>query len=1073
MARTLPPAVVAAVVGLLAAGSALAQERTSRSVHAAQIRELGDEAHQITDDAREALALEAAARRSAGASTSGPVPALAEADTRLIGRRSGGIADDAIVFGYLQSEAQVFHLRWHALTHVGSRFVGFDSSGRLTSTSAFTGRSSYLKAGGAADVAGVRFVLVLANFDDGPGGSLERVMTSPSRRATLVSELVQILANDSYSHGVSLDLEFLWGPSVRDGVTAFCRELRAGLDTLGPDYELSIYTNAIFSSNQWDFDAETGITPEIDYMLYSMYDWASGSTARAISNLDNCLASGRMRGYLDDGLPPEKLVPVISAYSRRWSNTTVYGGSGSNATSSGFTDAVYDVTLNPSIGPVAERYVRGDEAGWYSWFDGLSRVRTFDSPEAMEVEIRNATSFLDPSGEWSGRRLGGVGFWSLMWMAESTSIDPRTGSSVSRTRTYPAVYSLCSEILSEPGQTLLPLERFDGLDFRWRDPNESPDTIGDVDGNSSRAVVPAPSGGQGSGLRIVWDFEGGSTNRAVFAHEVLASPIAPQIADTNAVLGRVDPAVRLVAPIFVESPSPDSSIRMLVVDARGELEASRAFPLGAAGWRTIEWNLDDVAQTRPYTTTEPAFQSGNGSIDVAGSIHDDVGFYGFVVEGEGPVSGALLIDEIAYEPVDPGGRAYRINEFRTADPSAEFVEIHGPTGPLPFGLALRVYSSADASVRAQFPLGGAIPDDGGGSGFFVAGDLGVPNVDVTGSFIPGFDDLPNVAPASLQLVDTFTGHVYDSVVYAAFGGLDQLVRPQANDVTANGWPWIGAVASGADETGAAYAMGRFPDGLDTHRNREDFSFQRATPGEANGRALQLPASFDFETPVTAAFQTFDAPRRSDPMIVSILPSNDGGLAWRCVDEDGGGVVGAIGDAALGRSRGHRVSGELFVPRSTAPAQAVAVGVCGSQGSHFFSSAPGSNGYESGYWLVYENRAGVGLGNGREDHPGTWELLHATNDNMDGEPVELLASLPNFILGVTDGTWVRFEFVVRPRAAQDERLVVIVEGQELYRGPLPKGGPTSGAFQVGWRENHPGPPNTAEGTWIDGLVIEEL
>ncbi|MEM9379164.1 MAG: glycoside hydrolase family 18 protein [Planctomycetota bacterium] len=1049
--------------------TAAAQEPRGASVHAAQVREMASAPAPPSEDAAEARALAArgpGARPFTGSSigaplTAGPTP-LAAAPSR--------IDDEFIVFGYLQNENQVFHLRWHALTHVGSRFVGFDSTGRLTSESAFTGRSSYLKAGGAAEAAGVKVVLVLAQFDDGAGGALQTVMTSPARRATLVGELVSILASDSYSHGVSIDFEFSWGPAVRDGITAFMQELRAGLDALGPGYELSIYTNAIFSSSQWDFDAQTGITPSIDYMLYSMYDWASGSVARAISDFDNCLGSSRMHGYLDDGLPPEKLVPVISAYSRRWSGTTVYGGSGFGATSSGFTDALYDVTLNPSIGPSALGYVRGDEAGWYGWNDGTSRVRTFDSPDAMELEVRHALSLQDPSGTWSGRRLGGVGFWSLMWMAEFTSVDPRTGGTVSRTRTYPHVYELCHEVLSPPGTRRFLLEAFDGLDFRWRDPNESPDTAGDFDANTTRSLVPSLEG-RGNAMRVDYDFEGGSGNRAVLAHEVLASPIAPSVVDTNAVLGRVARETRLSALAFTPVGRSDYSVRMLVIDADGEIEASPPRSLGPIGWRTLSWDLDDPASVQPFTTSEPAFQSGDGVLDTAGGGARDIGFFGFAIEGDGATTGTILFDDVAREALDPGRRAYRINELRYSDPAVEFVEVHGPAGPVPPGLSLRVYDATDGSVARTIPVPGPIPDDGSGFGLFVIGDPGVPNVDSSIGFSPVADDLPDVDPSALQLFDVGAGLVHDSLVYEAFGGLDELVRREARGVTGSGWPWTGEVADGRDAFGQRYALGRYPDGRDTRRNARDFSFQMASPGAPNGNALTLPATFDFESAFPTGFQTFDVPRRASPPAAGLPPSSNGGLAWRCLDETGGGVIGVLGDAALGASTGVRITGEVYVPRATEPAQATAVGICGRQGSNFFSStASAQSGYESGYWLIYQNRPGVGLGTGRPDHAGVWELVHATHDNMDGAPVDLLYALPNFILGVDEGDWARFEIVLDPFTSAGAELVVRVNDVDLYAGPLPEGGPRSGGFQVGFRENHPGPPAQSEGTWIDGLEM---
>ncbi|QDV10090.1 Glycosyl hydrolases family 18 [Planctomycetes bacterium Poly30] len=1079
----LPIAVCCLLTGALAP-FAMAQEGAevppasrTLSTHGAHILELGRSAHAPSEDHNEAERIGAAiARQRRSHPTATDVTPNAAGSPTTPGPTDRapihGIDDDFIVFGYLQSETQVFHQRWHALTHVGSRFVGFDSAGNLTGTSAFTNRSSYLKAGGAADTAGVKMILVLASFDDGAGGAIASVMTSASRRANLVNQLVNLLANDSYCHGVSIDIEFSWGSAVRDGLTAFMAQLRAGLDGLGPGYELSIYTNAIFSSNQWDFDAETGITPSIDYMLYSMYDWASGSTPHAISDFDNCLGSSKMHAYLNDGLPPEKLVPVISAYSRQWSNTASYDVAGTSPSSSGFTDGLFDVTLNSSIGTPAQNYVTGDEAAWYTWNSGSQRVRTFEGLEGMEYKIRHALSLQDPSGRWSGRRIGGVGFWSLMWMAEFTSIDPRTGGSVARTRTYPHVYEMLHEIFAPPGTRAYSLDSFSGLDPRWRDPNLARDTVGDSNGDSSLALVPAPAG-EGNAMRIAYDFEGSGANRAVVAHEVLASPLAPTVTDTNSVLGVVSASTKLKAFVLVTQPQAGYTMRMLAVDGSRQLESSPSISLAQPGWHVLTWDLTDPFSVAGFPTQEPAFFSGNSILNSTGLGARDIGFYGFVIEGTGDAVGEVIVDSITYEHVDPEQKSYRINEFRYAESGLEFVEIHGPAGPLPSGLTLRTYGASNGTVAREFPLSGSIPDMGGGFGLFVAGDPGTPNVASTTGFSAAGDDLSNLNPTGLQLLNVSSQHVYDNVVYEAFGGLGDLIRRETLGVTSGGWPWFGEIANGFDGSGARYTAGRYPDGLDTGRNAEDFSFQAASPGEPNGDRLTLPATFDFETASPAFFSTFGSVLRSSPLAAGIPASPGGGLAWRCVDPSGGGVIGIAGDAALGRTRGYTVTGDLYVPSSTDPAQAIALGICGSQGSRFFPADSDArlSGYENGYWLIYENRAGVNLNDGRIDHGLIWELVHASHDQMDGEPVQLMEALPNFVLGIAEGQWVPFSITLDPYEPTGGQLVVILNDREIFRGALPEGGRRSGAFQVGFRENHAGPPIASEGTWIDNLHID--
>ncbi|MCX7766126.1 MAG: family 10 glycosylhydrolase, partial [Candidatus Sumerlaeia bacterium] len=426
----------------------------------------------------------------------------------------------------------------------------------------------------------------------------------------------------------------------------------------------------------------------------------------------------------------------------------------------------------------------------------------------------------------------------------------------------------------------------------------------------------------------------------------------------------------------------------------------------------------------------------------------------------------------SYEHSNPGGKNYVINEFRYADSAQEFVEIYGPAGAFPVGFQLRFINGADGAVYATVSLGGqSIPDDGGGFGFFVVGDPGVPNVDYSTGFSAATDNIQNGNPDAIQLYDSGTGCVYDSVVYEAWGGLADLIRRETLGVTQNGYPWCGDVATGTDASGNQYTFGRYPDGTNTHINFQDFSFMPASPGLPNGNSISsFPVTYNFETAPPKAFKTFQTfnVQNPDPAIGN---SPSGGKVHRCVDTTGGGVISVFGDAALGANgNGYMVTGEIYIPSASEPAQAIALGICGRQGSAFFPADPSAFGYESGYWLIYENKSGVGLKDGRPDHPGVFEFVYATHDNMDAFPVELLGSRTLTELGVTAGSWTTFELKIDPNATSGNRLKAAINGVTVYLGNIPPDGPTSGAFQVGFRENHTGAPASNEGTWIDNITI---
>lgn len=1022
-------------------------------------------------------------------------PAILEAQQREMQLRAVGAAPsllaatptvdpDFIIFGYHPSyrDGLEYHYRWHALTHIGYSFVDFDATGAI-GTSGWDTRPGAFQAGGAAEANGVKVVLVLRNaaFDE---GILDTVMQSPALRTTLINNVIAEVNSDSYCAGVNLDLEFNWGTATRDGITAFCAALNSALKALSPPRELSMYVNPTYSSTRHDIP---GLEPHLDYMLLSCYPWAgSWSTSpRAISDADNFVGQGN--NYLSAGLPPRKLVLALSAYGHRWRTATIDYSAAitSSIGSMGFTDGLYDVTLQPDFGgPYARNYMRVDETPWYGYNDTTSdRTHVYDDQESMEFKLRLAKSWRDAGGVYNGARLRGVGFWELGWMAESSSYDPIAGAATSRTRTYGQIYQLCEEIFSPPGDVNFLFEKFEGpnsqRDYRWRDPNESPDSAGDSDNNSSCQLALAPAGvgsppDTENAMQVFFDFESASGNLLFFRHEILNDSSDTSVTDVNSAKAYVDITSKFRAYLHVgDSGYAGREARMVLMDADGELERSNPYSLAAPGWQRLEWDLTDAAQINAYTTAEPAFSSGDGVLDSSGGGARDVAFIGFLIAGGGSGSGTLYFDELSYTHANPGGLDYVINEFRYSDPDQEFVEIYGPAGALPAGFQLRFINSADGSVMAV-GVTGTIPDDTGtGYGYFVVGDPGVPNVDFSTGFTAGVDDIPNINPSGLQLYDSNTAAVYDSAVYEAFGGLDDLVRQQTLGLTQNGYPWLGEVGPGSDSTGRTYTVGRYPDGGNTFVNFADFSFMPASPGVLNGTSIALPFATDFSSVPPRAFQTYQAFSVADPAGAGLPSSPDGGNAYRCVDTTGGGVIGVIGDAGLGQgSEGYSATGEIYIPAGAEAAQAIAVGLCGRQGSTFFSTTGvNSSGYESGYWLIYENAAGVALNHGRADHPGVFEFVYATHDNMDDSPVLLLGSASLAVTGALEGAWTTFELTVNPTApAVSDRLVARVNGVDIYRGDIPSGGPTSGAFQVGFRENHVGAPVASEGTWIDNLRI---
>ncbi len=790
---------------------------------------------------------------------------------------------------------------------------------------------------------------------------------------------------------------------------------------------------------------------------------------------------GNIDDYIAAGIPPEHIVLGLPFYTKQWDTTATgsYGDTGTQVGANSLIDANFDTSYRSSPYPKYYSNPIDHHAKWYKYLVSGStyRLTTFDDAETLEYKFRLVNSWKGNNSR--GKQLGGVAFWSLLWLVNETSVDPNnTGAgpqSLTRTLEYP--YTLMEELFAPPGTRRFRVETFEhassdtntGFNARWRSPSDGPDDQNLDAASASRAPANAPAGApQGSHKVLAVTFKFTATpGRFFFKHQPLMGTSTPYAVDWGNAIITVPATTKFIADIHTPSGYPGTTIRMVVRDKNNQLEKGPAFSLATAGWKTITFDLLNDPVTA-YTTSEGAYTSGNGVIDTAGGGVRDITFAGFEVSTTSFTgsTGTINFDRILYEPSVPGNQNFVINEFRYATANQQFVEIAGPAGTtIPAGMYLQTVSGSTGDIVTSISLGGlTMPSSGllvvGASGLSAIRDVAMAD----GTLLSG-------TPSALRLYNVNTGITYDSVVYRAAGGLDGLDAPFMPVVTKFGPPWLGEIATGTNVLGDPYTVGRLPDGSISYVNGQDFSFMTATPGQPNGAGLTLPVTYDFETAPPTAFQTFAQFNVATPP-TSVDPGGVHGKVYRCVDLSGGGVMGVLGDASLGASgTGYQVVGEVYLPGSSEPAQAIGVGFCGTQGSRFFpTSTPGSSSYENGYWLIYENIAGVGLNDGQPDHPGEVQFVQAVNDGLHASPTVKLGAKTLAQLGVTPGTWAKFRLVIEPTASAANQLIASINNVEVYRGPIPPEGRTSGAVQIGFRENHTGNPASNEGTWVDNITI---
>jgi len=253
-----------------------------------------------------------------------------------------------------------------------------------------------------------------------------------------------------------------------------------------------------------------------------------------------------------------------------------------------------------------------------------------------------------------GSSLGGVGFWSLMWLAQGLqpgSVDPDDpGGTPNRDlrRTFSPPWTLWEELFSPPAKTLFRAETFEGtrLDPMWIAPAKGPDARNVVSADLRSIAAPASAGpGSHRAAALQFSFSAGP-GRLFCKYRPLADVRPPHPIDRNAFLVLTPANAEFVVPVFVPEPVSGTVLRMVVCDARNELERSRPFPLNQKGWQRLRWNLADRGSVEACVTHERDLKSGNSRID--SNVKRDIGFIGFEVESSAAAKGRVEIDGILY-----------------------------------------------------------------------------------------------------------------------------------------------------------------------------------------------------------------------------------------------------------------------------------------------------------------------------------------------------------------------------------------------------------------------------------------
>lgn len=571
-----------------------------------------------------------------------------------------------VVMGYVQSTTPSWQYRWQDLTHLAIPFTDFDSDGNLTNlSSSITNRTALFKTGGIADAYGVKILMTLRNsgFD---AAVLESVMPSATNRATLIQQIAAAVNNPNDNiAGLSLDFEPQTSVSTAGNaaIITFITELRAALN---PGKVITWYVGPTYTSGQYPNFANS--IPSIDFYNFSCYPWSGSfsSSTGAIAPRDRYTT--QVNKFLQAGVPANKMVLVLPAYGYSWLtshagyNQPSQGGAGS----AGYAHSKFVFELTDVLR--ASGYQAGAESPWFSTGSPANYVTTVcDDEDSLRIKMADVLNW--PGPQQTGSELRGVGFWSLMWMANdyfsgfnAYDLDAPTPGIASKTRTYPHIYQAVQELLHPADASTIVLEKWEGDPAqlsttsrnnlsRWRTPSEGPDTVGMNAGATSISVTDLPEefnapANSAKCQRINFGFTATAGSRMLYRWEILGDSDYNTIPDRLATCGFFDLSREVRLDVYSPTSEPACTMRMVLMDAKGELEMGPATPLDWFGWRTIRWDLTREIP-EPYNTNFNQYKDGDGVLNVSTEGAQDISFIGVLLTGNGTaVTGTLYIDEL-------------------------------------------------------------------------------------------------------------------------------------------------------------------------------------------------------------------------------------------------------------------------------------------------------------------------------------------------------------------------------------------------------------------------------------------
>jgi spore germination protein YaaH len=311
------------------------------------------------------------------------------------------------------SEAAFMVYGWHPYWAGSSAYLSYDYS-VLTHIAYFsyevdtaTGSYSTLRGWDTtplisyAHERGVRVMLTVTNF--GSARNTE-ILTDTVKQWTLINTLVSQLRSRN-GDGVNFDFETV--PSaMKSNMVDFCKRAARGIRAELPQAEISLATPAVNWSDGWDLGALAGICDYLIMMGYNYY-WSGSATAGPVAPLsgENYNVSRSIQeDYLDDGVPPSKLLLGMPWYGYDW---PVASNVRKAATTGTGTSRIYSSTIS-MVASYGKTFDSPTSVPWMSYQSGT---------QWRQMWFEDSLSLLLKTNHAKKTNLAGVGIWALSYEA--------------------------------------------------------------------------------------------------------------------------------------------------------------------------------------------------------------------------------------------------------------------------------------------------------------------------------------------------------------------------------------------------------------------------------------------------------------------------------------------------------------------------------------------------------------------------------------------------------------------------------------------------------------------------------